>query len=85
MTEQFEKWMARMDGKIDKLGEDMAELKAMRGQLKDHQERIFGNGQPGLLKDVDRLKQWKKAIFWWVGVAVASPALAEVVKVVLAK
>lgn len=62
-----EERLARMEEKIDGLVLDMATVKAMRSQVEEHHERIYGNGQPGLIKDVDRLKQWKKSLYWLVG------------------
>lgn len=57
-----------MEAKIDGLVIDMAVVKAMRERVDEHHEKLYGNGQPGLLKDVDRLKQWKKSLYWIVGV-----------------
>jgi ribosome modulation factor len=60
-------WMQRMDSKVDGLRSDVAALMAVRDRVEEHHARIYGNGQPGILKDVDRLKQWKKALYWIAG------------------
>ena len=79
-----EERLIRIESKLEEVRIGMGELKAMRERLDEHiekDEHLFnGNGSPGLVKDVDRLKQWKKSIFWWVGIAVASPVLAEAAK-----
>lgn len=85
MTERLEIWMERMESKMDGVRADVADLKAMRAQVEEHHERIYGNGQPGIIKDVDRLKQWRKAIFWWIGAAVSAPVLADVIKTLVSK
>ena len=67
MPGRLDAWMARVETKLDLLGQDMAQLKGMRGEVDDHHERLFGNGQPGILKDVDRLKQWRQSLLWLIG------------------
>jgi len=68
MTERLQTWMERLEGKVDRLGAEMAQLSAVKDRVDEHHERIYGNGQPGLVKDVDRLKQWRKSLYWMVGV-----------------
>ena len=89
MSEHIEAWLARIESKLDSLAPLPATMDAIGKRLDEHiekDEHLFnGNGSPGIVKDVDRLKQWKKAVFWWVGIAVASPVLAEVIKVVSGK
>ena len=68
MPGQLGDWMARVEGKLDKLADDMAALNAMRVRVDEHHERLYGNGQPGIIKDVDRLKQWKQSLYWLVGI-----------------
>lgn len=84
MSEHIEAWLSRIESKLDSLAPLPAKMDAIGQRLDDHiekDEHLFnGNGSPGLVKDVDRLKQWQKSIFWWVGIAVASPVLAEAAK-----
>ena len=64
---RLDAWMSRMEDKIDKLTVDMAAVASLRNQVEDHRQRIYGNGSPGLIKDVDRMKQRWKAIYWVIG------------------
>lgn len=83
MTERLEVWMERMERKVDGLRADMETVKVMKDRVEEHHESLYGNGKPGLVLDVDRIKQWRKSIFWWVGVALAlssSPVIAQIVK-----
>lgn len=75
MSERLETLIERIDGNVDALRVDVAELKAMRAQVEEHHERIYGNGQPGLVKDVDRLKQERKNLRWWLA-AILIPSIA---------
>lgn len=79
-----EERLIRIESKLEEVRIGMGELKAIRERLDEHiekDEHLFnGNGSPGIVKDVDRLKQWKKSIFWWVGIAIASPVLGEAAK-----
>lgn len=65
---RLDAWMDRVEGKLDKLTADMAAMTTLQSRVEDHQERIYGNGQPGLVKDVDRIKQWRKSLYWLVGI-----------------
>ena len=67
MPGRLDDWMARVEGKLDRLGADMAALNAMRERVDEHHERLYGNGQPGILKDVDRVKQMVRQLGWLAG------------------
>ena len=73
-SERLDAWMTRLEAKLDKVGNDVAALMAMRDRLDDHHERLFGNGQPGIVKDVDRLKQWQKSLYWLGGLMASASA-----------
>lgn len=64
VPDRLDAWMRRMEDKVDALRTDMSALKTMRSQVEEHHERIYGNGQPGILKDVDRLKQARVNLKW---------------------
>lgn len=68
-------WMARMESKIDQLAKDMAEVKAMHAQVEEHHETLYGNGKPGMVLDVDRIKQQRKLLAWIIA-AVLIPGIA---------
>ena len=77
MTDPTEAWLNRVDKKLDDIGAAIADLRAVQQRVDDHNERIYGNGQPGLIKDVDRLKQSHRASVeerrraWWVWLVIA--------------
>ncbi len=72
-----EAWRNRVDKKLDDIGSAVAELRTLQQRVDDHNERIYGNGQPGIIKDVDRLKQSHRAASeerrraWWVWLVIA--------------
>lgn len=92
MAELLESWMARLEAKVDGLRADVAALKAVQLQVEDHQERIYGNGQPGIIKDVDRLKQSSRKAekdaeqarrnFKWIIAAVLIPGVAAAAELI---
>lgn len=57
MDENADPWRDRMENKLDRIVEQLSNLPNIEHRLSEHHERLFGNGQPGLIKDVDRLKQ----------------------------
>ena len=78
MSEVAESWMERMEGKVDALRIDMASLKAVREQVGEHHESLYGNGKPGLVLDVDRLKQSHRIFKWAIGIMIASATTAAI-------
>lgn len=85
MPDRLDAWMQRMENKVDGLRTDISGLMAVRDRVEEHHARIYGNGQPGLIKDVDRVKQRARQLGWLVGLfcTVATSAVAaEVVKMV---
>lgn len=90
MSEHLEAWLERIEGKLDDLAVLPAQMEGLDKRLDEHIERdediLHGNGQPGLVKDVDRLKQWRKSIYWMVGAVLtlaSAPSLAEIVRFLL--
>ncbi len=67
MSDYQDEWLKRIDGQLTDIGKAVAPLLALSQRLEEHHSALYGNGQPGLLKDVDRLKQWQKSLYWFVG------------------
>lgn len=79
-------WLTRIERKVDAIATVTAELPNLRTRLDEHvamDERMFhGDGSsPGLVKDVDRLKQWRKLFTGTVSV-IATAIAAELAKII---
>lgn len=79
-------WLERIERKVDNISALTAELPALRTRLDEHistDERMFhGDGNSsGLVKDVDRLKQWRKLFTGTVSI-LATAVAAELAKII---
>lgn len=71
--------LERIDGCMRLIEERDRSLKSM---LEEHHKTLYGNGNPGLVKDVDRLVQTDKTRKWLVGTAIAAAfaSIAELMR-----
>jgi hypothetical protein len=74
VSEHITEWLERVEKKIDRLGAVPTQIAALDERLAKHDKLLYGNGQPGLLADVDRLKQSRKLLMWAVGIVIAAAA-----------
>lgn len=61
MSDYQDEWLKRIEDKLDRVGEQTSQIKPLQERFAEHATRddelFYGNGAPGLLRDVDRLKQ----------------------------
>ena len=61
MSDYQDAWLERIEHKLDSIQTSVAGIEPLKNQLESHIQddaRLFhGNGQPGLIKDVECLKQ----------------------------
>ncbi|MGA7540356.1 MAG: hypothetical protein WBW93_16490 [Steroidobacteraceae bacterium] len=71
MTDHLTAWLERVEGKLDALTPLPEQMRGISKRLDEHidrDEQIFhgNNGTPGLIREVDRLKQWRKSLYFLV-------------------
>lgn len=81
-ADYLHEWLKRVEDKIDKVESSTSSISAISQRLNEHHVVLYGNGQPGVIKDVDRLKQLRKALAWLIGLIVVGSATsgAELIK-----
>lgn len=60
MADYQDEWLKRIEEQIGEIRTAVMPLMAISQRLEEHHEVLYGNGQPGVIKDVDRLKQDKR-------------------------
>ena len=85
MSDYQDEWLSRIERKLDLCLAQAARIKPIQEQLDKHEELLYGNGSPGLIREIDRIKQLKKGLGWLIGIIAvgAGSSVVSVVKAVM--
>ena len=88
MSDYQDEWLKRIEAQLEGIRAAVAPLASLSQRLEEHHSALYGNGQPGLIKDMERMKQTsedqRRSIKMWLlillGVSAVGGSAPELVR-----